>query len=269
LLGLDGLLFWNLAYFRADPWASPKIPPQSGAANTNGDGFLLYPAGPLGIDPKIPILSLRLKQYSNGLDDYDYFRLYEEAVGRNATWTLITDNVVTGAKNNKYNVFQRGSAYQASNSRPMEKVRQVIGSYLSEHPVEHKFGEWEDAVPEYGEDKPGAQIRTCSICGAQEMRFISSASSMNSTSSSNSTASSTSVKSTSSSHSTTSSASSMKSTSSSHGTTSSPSSVKSTGSSLSTSEKPVTSVAISGHEAVTCFGLSLLVSVVSLMSFIH
>jgi len=179
MLGFDGLLFWNLGYFRSNPWASDKIPPGGGAANGNGDGILIYPGGPIGQDPKTPIASLRLKQYSNGMDDYDYFRLYEEAVGKDATRELIINNVMFGAKTNKYNVFQRESAYTAWNCLHMEKTRRIIGNYLSEHPVEHKFGEWVRVVDGNNSTHRGMEVRTCSICGAQEHRHVFSGASSN------------------------------------------------------------------------------------------
>ena len=164
LLGFDGLLFWNVCYFTSNPWASELLPRGSGV---NGNGFLLYPGGPIGQDPKVPIASLRLKQFASGMDDYDYFRLYEEAVGRNATAELMS-SVMIKYKNNHYDVFQRGSSYNVVNPLYFERVRQKIGNYLSEHGVYHTYGQWKNVVPREDSKHPGMDVRTCSVCGAQD-----------------------------------------------------------------------------------------------------
>jgi len=108
-----------------------------------------------------------LKQFSNGLDDYDYLRLYEEAVGKEATRDLVISKVFTKAKDNPYSLFQKGDAYSES-PRPMEEVRKVIGEYLSQHPIHHKYGRWQTAVHRQDDEHPGMDVRTCSLCGAQD-----------------------------------------------------------------------------------------------------
>jgi len=168
MLGFNGILFWNLCFFKADPFLSDKLPPKTPPANVNGDGYLIYPGGSIGQDPKTPIPSLRLKQFSNGMDDYDYLRLYEEVVGKEKTRELVMSKVMVRAKNNPNELWQKGSAYSETNPRAMEEVRKVIGEYLSKHHVHHKYGKWEMVVPRLDDDHPGMDIRTCSVCGAQE-----------------------------------------------------------------------------------------------------
>jgi len=168
MLGFDGVLFWNLCFFKKDPWLSDKLPPKTSPANVNGDGFLIYPGGSIGLDPKTPVPSLRLKQFSNGMDDFDYFRLYEEAVGKDKVRELIMSKVMVKAKDDPYNIFQKGSAYSETNPRLMEEVRKEIGEYLNQHHVHHKYGKWQNVVQRLDDDHPGMDVRTCSLCGAQD-----------------------------------------------------------------------------------------------------
>jgi hypothetical protein len=73
LTGVDGELYYDTvyAYNTKDPW---KDVFEFGG---NGDGTLFYPGTParLGTKDHQPIVSLRLKQIREGLEDYEYLHL--------------------------------------------------------------------------------------------------------------------------------------------------------------------------------------------------
>jgi hypothetical protein len=75
--GFSGLLYYNVVRSYAgdnDPWISQY------QFMANGDGNLLYPGLPElpNIDTHQPIPSLRLKLLREGIEDYEYLRLYEQ-----------------------------------------------------------------------------------------------------------------------------------------------------------------------------------------------
>lgn len=81
--GVDGNLYWSTTIYgtwdgerfaRRDPWTEPVAWP-----GANGDGMLVYP-GPGG-----PQASIRLEAIREGLEDYEYLRLLEEALCATAT----------------------------------------------------------------------------------------------------------------------------------------------------------------------------------------
>jgi len=57
----------------------------------NGDGTLFYPGRPdrIGGTSSIPIESIRLRQIRDGLEDYEYFKLLEQLIGRDEVVNLI------------------------------------------------------------------------------------------------------------------------------------------------------------------------------------
>jgi len=88
---VDGLLYWSTTYWNpdlgvADPWKNMRTVPQINP-NIYGDGSLLYPGNKVGVDGPVP--SLRLAVIRDGIEDFDYLCLAEEAIGRDATMGYI------------------------------------------------------------------------------------------------------------------------------------------------------------------------------------
>lgn len=84
--GIEGLLYWSTTIFRKwngsqyvdrDTWADP-----TGYPNTNGDGFLLYPGTPVGIDG--PVATIRMEALREGVEDGEYLRLLDERIAATA-----------------------------------------------------------------------------------------------------------------------------------------------------------------------------------------
>jgi hypothetical protein len=84
--GIEGLLYWSTTIFRKwngsqyvdrDTWADP-----TGYPNTNGDGFLLYPGKPVGIDG--PVATIRMEALREGIEDGEYLRLLDERIAATA-----------------------------------------------------------------------------------------------------------------------------------------------------------------------------------------
>ena len=89
--GAVGFLYWRVSYWvDKDPWNRfANVAAFTNAGARNGDGFLLYPgdhdgtAGGKGSPASVaidgPIVSYRLKQIRDGLEDWELFRLAQSA----------------------------------------------------------------------------------------------------------------------------------------------------------------------------------------------
>ena len=193
-LNSDGILNWNIGFVPYvngtpyDVWENHSIYPAISPANVNGEGIFLYESASLGLDPANPIVSLRLKHMSNGMDDYDYLQLAKEAFGTDE------DSPYMQAMNTVFR-FYTSAGHQyifscesspwdgnhpyewiAHYDDPFVNARILLGNALSEAMAgQHEYGEWQTAVlPD--ETHNGLEIRTCAHCGAQESRSKSYAS---------------------------------------------------------------------------------------------
>ena len=178
MLNSDGILHWNCAYTSYNSegkpynvWENMALPGKSGAATGNGDGILVYAGAPLGLDPAVPIASLRLKQASSGMDDYDYLQLAKEFLGEES------DAYINAVKKVLPNYYTKGLGYifnsestfdwYAWECTTVNDARRILGNALSAAATEHSYGEWETVVEEDNEHN-GLMIRSCTNCGAQE-----------------------------------------------------------------------------------------------------
>ena len=66
---LDGILYWQITYWKKNPWETTEVFPHA-----NGDGSLVYP----GPDGK-PVDSIRWECIRDGMEDYEVFCLLEAA----------------------------------------------------------------------------------------------------------------------------------------------------------------------------------------------
>ena len=75
---ISGVLYWESVYYRGY-YARPGFDCYKVAlrnSSSNGEGFLLYPGAPYGIDG--PVASLRLISMRDGCEDYDLLRILEK-----------------------------------------------------------------------------------------------------------------------------------------------------------------------------------------------
>jgi hypothetical protein len=72
--GITGLLYWTTVYWEKveDPWTNPATYVE-GTSVFNGEGSLFYPGADAGFAG--PVVSMRLKQIREGLEDYEYLNL--------------------------------------------------------------------------------------------------------------------------------------------------------------------------------------------------
>ncbi len=112
---VTGLLYWNTVYWDkcGNPWESAKTWDTWESA---GDGMWLYPGAQVGVDG--PVGSLRLKNVTAGLEDYDYLRMAQEKFGKE--WV---DQTVA-------RVTQSLTEY-TSDAELFEKVRREVGEKLA------------------------------------------------------------------------------------------------------------------------------------------
>ncbi len=186
LLEDNGMLYYNCGYtpyVNGEPynvWDTYTLPGASGIQTGNGNGVLLYPGAPIGEDPTEPIVSLRLKQISSGLDDYDYLTLAKEFLGED-------NQVLKNAINKVFVNYEKYGLQYIFSSEPhdnvsvdfiawecatMNSARIMLGNALSNANTEHNYGDWERVV-EPDSEHDGLEIRTCADCSAQESRPVS------------------------------------------------------------------------------------------------
>lgn len=84
--GVECYEFWGINWYTHNPWERGwhKYIFQSDTGNAtdgywvrypNGDGYLVYPGWPIGVDG--PVSSIRLEQAREGIEDYEYFVILE------------------------------------------------------------------------------------------------------------------------------------------------------------------------------------------------
>jgi len=69
---VTGLLYWSTVTTVLEPWSNPAF---AHPRHYNGGGFLFYPGLPCGIDG--PVISMRMKNLRDGMEDYEYFMILE------------------------------------------------------------------------------------------------------------------------------------------------------------------------------------------------
>jgi hypothetical protein len=91
---ITGLLYWSTVYNSntitgvVDPWALPVYFSEDGYTY-GGEGYLMYPGTPCGIDG--PIASIRLKNIRDAMEDYEYFVILEKLAGRDAVTKIVSE----------------------------------------------------------------------------------------------------------------------------------------------------------------------------------
>ena len=132
-----------------------------------------------GQDAATPVVSLRLKQLSEGIDDYDYLCLAKDFIGPDYVTNILKSGVTPSEALAVFyhytqldylcKIFNRQYVYAAWSCRFMNITRHYIGNALDAANIEHDWSEWQTAVlPDA--THCGLEIRTCSHCGAQESR---------------------------------------------------------------------------------------------------
>ncbi len=187
-LNSNGILNWNIGFVPYvngtpyDVWENHSIYPAISPANVNGEAIFLYESASLGLDPANPVVSLRLKHMSNGMEDYDYLQLAKEAFGTdedspymqamNMVFRFYTSAGHQYIFSCESSPWDGNHPYEwiAHYDDPFVNARVLLGNALSEAMAgQHEYGEWQTAVlPDAMHN--GLEIRTCSHCGAQESR---------------------------------------------------------------------------------------------------
>ncbi|MBD9375251.1 DUF4091 domain-containing protein [Rhizobium sp. ARZ01] len=71
-LGLTGLLYWRVDLWTDDPWKDVQTY-RTGGNDYPGEGMLLYPGQPIGVEGVVP--SMRLKWLRDGVEDYEFVEI--------------------------------------------------------------------------------------------------------------------------------------------------------------------------------------------------
>jgi hypothetical protein len=88
---ITGLLYWSTIYWGSpdrNPWDDPGF-----RIRWNGEGALFYPGEDAGIEG--PVASIRLKLLRDGMEDYEYFVLLEQAGGKELVDEVVRTAVPT------------------------------------------------------------------------------------------------------------------------------------------------------------------------------
>ncbi|CAH2405813.1 glycosyltransferase [Mesorhizobium escarrei] len=71
-LNLTGLLYWRVDLWTNDPWKDVQTY-RTGGNDYPGEGMLLYPGQPVGVEGVVP--SMRLKWLRDGVEDYEFIEI--------------------------------------------------------------------------------------------------------------------------------------------------------------------------------------------------
>jgi len=82
--GISGLLYWSTVTTVIEPWYNPAF---AHPRHYNGGGFLFYPGVPCGIDG--PVISMRLKNLRDGMEDYEYFAILERLADKKTVKKIV------------------------------------------------------------------------------------------------------------------------------------------------------------------------------------
>ena len=86
----SGFLYWVVNSFGS----MTPLKPRSGLPE--GDGILVYPGEPFGVDK--PCVSIRLERWRDGAEDYEMLVMYEKKKGRAAAEKLLSNVYTNPAK---------------------------------------------------------------------------------------------------------------------------------------------------------------------------
>jgi hypothetical protein len=85
-----GYEFWGISWWTYDPWkkgyhkyisqTSAPDQPRFNVRYPNGDGYLLYPGEPVGVNG--PASSVRMEQAREGIEDYEYFVILKDMIAK-------------------------------------------------------------------------------------------------------------------------------------------------------------------------------------------
>jgi hypothetical protein len=91
--GVDGLLYWSSTYWgdTENPWVDIATW-KSYSDIIYGDGCLIYPGTPMGVDG--PCASIRLKLMQKGINDYEYLCLLEKKRGKEYVQNLLSEMII-------------------------------------------------------------------------------------------------------------------------------------------------------------------------------
>jgi hypothetical protein len=81
---ITGLLYWSTVTTVIEPWYNPAF---AHPRHYNGGGFLFYPGLPCGIDG--PVISMRMKNLRDGMEDYEYFAILEKLTDKKAVKKIV------------------------------------------------------------------------------------------------------------------------------------------------------------------------------------
>ncbi len=85
--GISGILYWSVTTKVLDSWYLPTF--SHFGSHFNGGGYLIYPGKLCGIEG--PIASIRLKNVRDAMEDYEYFKLYEQLAGKETVLKIVSE----------------------------------------------------------------------------------------------------------------------------------------------------------------------------------
>jgi hypothetical protein len=110
--GITGLLYWTTVTTVVEPWSNPAF---AHPRHYNGGGFLFYPGVPCGIDG--PIVSMRMKNLRDGMEDYEYLAILEKLAGKK-----VVKKIVDTIAPNWWNFSKDPGKFLAARERLAEQI---------------------------------------------------------------------------------------------------------------------------------------------------
>lgn len=133
--GVDGILYWETAYWERNPWQHPRgYVPKQGPGRGNGGGVLLYPPVRQPSDTfvaKGPVPSIRWELMREGMEDYDYFAILRaliEKASRSASDTPALRRATEALA--LVNTCAQSRTEYATDPRQLESVRHKVAEAI-------------------------------------------------------------------------------------------------------------------------------------------
>lgn len=109
---ITGLLYWSTVTTVIEPWSNPAF---AHPRHYNGGGFLFYPGLPCGIDG--PVISMRMKNLRDGMEDYEYFVILERLTDKK-----IAKKIVDTISQNWWNFSKDPNEFLAAREKMAQQI---------------------------------------------------------------------------------------------------------------------------------------------------
>lgn len=141
--GIEGNLFWDVtSNYRSESGVDAEAANPYDSANrfgtNNGDGFLVYPGTYYGVDG--PVGSLRLESIRDGMEEYEYLYLLDEAYKKSGEYYGVTNlSCKTACRELFDSLYRNGATYRNFDEAKIEEAREKVAVMIENLTSEERF----------------------------------------------------------------------------------------------------------------------------------